>query len=91
MLKELREFPNVSNVVKEGDKFRLITNDPPSVLASTWNYAQKNNLRLITVNTLGPSLEDVFVKLTGIKPTVAGEEGNDRMKAQEMPGRIAKQ
>jgi len=91
MLKELKEFPNVSNVVKEGDKFRLITNDPTSVLTSTWNYAQKNNLRLITVNTLGPSLEDVFVKLTGIKPTVAGEEGNDRMKAQEMPGRIAKQ
>jgi ABC-2 type transport system ATP-binding protein len=68
MLKELKEFPNVSNAVKEGDKFRLITNDPTSVLASTWNYAQKKNLRLITVNTLGPSLEDVFVKLTGIRP-----------------------
>jgi ABC-2 type transport system ATP-binding protein len=90
MLKELKEFPNVSNAVKEGDKFRLITNDPTSVLTSTWNYAQKNNLRLITVNTLGPSLEDVFVKLTGIRPATE-EEGNDRIKAQEMPRRIAKQ
>lgn len=90
MLKELKEFPNVSNAVKEGDKFRLITNDPTSVLTSTWNYAQKNNLRLITVNTLGPSLEDVFVKLTGIRPATE-EERNDRIKAQEMPRRIAKQ
>jgi len=79
-LEELREFPSVSNVVKEGDKFRLITNDPTSVLASTWNYAQKNNLRLITVNTLGPSLEDVFVKLTGIK-LATEEERKDRVKA----------
>jgi ABC-2 type transport system ATP-binding protein len=79
-LEELREFPGVSNVVKEGDKFILITNDPTSVLASTWNYAQKNNLRLITVNTLGPSLEDVFVKLTGIK-LATEEERKDRVKA----------
>jgi len=90
MLKELKEFPNVSNVVKEGDKFKLITNDSTSVLTSTWNYAQKNNLRLITVNTLGPSLEDVFVKLTGIR-SATEEEGNDRIKAQETPRRIAKQ
>jgi len=90
MLDELKEFPNVNNALKEGDKFRLITNDPTSVLASTWNYAQKNNLRLITVNTLGPSLEDVFVKLTGIRPATE-EEGNDRIKAKETPRRIAKQ
>jgi ABC-2 type transport system ATP-binding protein len=89
VLNELKEFPNVSNVVKEGDKFRLITNAPSSVLTSTWNYTQENKLRLITVNTLGPSLEDVFVKLTGIRPATE-EEKTDRMKAQEIPGRMAK-
>jgi len=73
-LKELAKLPKVSEVVKEGDKFRLITHDPSSVLASTWNYAQSNNLKLITVNTLGPSLEDVFVKLTGIRPATMKEE-----------------
>jgi ABC-2 type transport system ATP-binding protein len=70
----LEEFPQVSEVVKQGDKFKLFTRDPSSVLASTWNYAQNNNLKLITVNTVGPSLEDVFVKLTGIKPATAQEE-----------------
>jgi len=73
-LKALEELPSVSEVVRQGDKFRLFTNDPSSVLASTWNYVQSNDLKLITVNTVGPSLEDVFVKLTGIKPTTADEE-----------------
>jgi ABC-2 type transport system ATP-binding protein len=70
---ELAELLGVTQVSKEGDKFRLITNDSPTVLSSLWNYAQKNNLKLLTVNTVGPSLEDVFVKLTGIKPAAAQE------------------
>ena len=78
-LKALKELPKVSEAVKEGDKFRLFTDDPASVLASTWDYAQSNKLKLITVNTLGPSLEDVFVKLTGIRPATEGGEGGGKM------------
>jgi len=74
----LKEIPDVNEVVKQGDKFKLFTNNPSSVLASVWSYAQRNNLKFITVNTVGPSLEDVFVKLTGIKPTVAEEGGSMR-------------
>jgi ABC-2 type transport system ATP-binding protein len=88
-LKDLEQLPQVSEVVKQGDKFKLFTRDPSSVLASTWNYAQNNDLKLITVNTVGPSLEDVFVKLTGIKPATAEEEP-EKMghgKAQRMSGR----
>jgi len=73
-LRELRKLPKVTEVTKVGDKFRLFTYDPSSVLTSTWDYAQSNNLKLITVNTLGPSLEDVFVRLTGIKPATEEEE-----------------
>jgi len=72
-LKALKELPKVNDAVKEGDKFRLFTDDPADVLASTWDYAQSNKLKLITVNTLGPSLEDVFVKLTGIRPATESE------------------
>jgi ABC-2 type transport system ATP-binding protein len=71
--KELAELQGVTQALKEGDKFRLVTDDPPTVLSSVWDYAQRNSLRLITVNTVGPSLEDVFVKLTGIKPATAQE------------------
>jgi len=82
-LKELKELPNVSEAVKTGDKFRLLTHDPASVLASTWNYTQSNNLKLITINTIGPSLEDVFVKLTGIRPATE----NDNRWADRRGGR----
>ena len=72
-LKALEELPSVSEVVRQGDKFRLFTNDPSSVIASTWNYVQSNNLKLVTLNTVGPSLEDVFVKLTGIRLATENE------------------
>lgn len=70
-LKELSEVSGVTEVTKEGDKFRIFTNDPPTTLSSIWSYTKSNNLKLITINVIGPSLEDVFVKLTGIKPATA--------------------
>jgi ABC-2 type transport system ATP-binding protein len=54
----------VNEVRKEGDKFRLYTNDPSNVLLNLWDYVKAKGLIPITVNTLGPSLEDVFVRLT---------------------------
>jgi ABC-2 type transport system ATP-binding protein len=79
-LSDLKELPNTKEVVKAGDKFRLFTDEPSSVLASVWNYAQNNNLKLVTINTLGPSLEDVFVSLTGSRP--ATEETNRGVKSK---------
>ncbi len=81
---KLEGLPEVSEVVKEGDKFRLFTSKPSIVLAAVWGYAQSDNLSLITINTVGPSLEDVFVKLTGIRPATesggAVKMGQDRGK-----------
>jgi ABC-2 type transport system ATP-binding protein len=74
-LKKLGELPEVSEAVKEGDKFKLFTSNPSIVLASVWSYVQSNNLKLITINTVGPSLEDVFVKLTGIRPATESGGG----------------
>ena len=88
-LKDLMGLPSVNDVVKEGDKFRLITHDPSSVLAAVWNYAQTNNVKLITVNTVGPSLEDVFVKLTGIRPATEGA-GRGTMGQGREPGMMGK-
>jgi ABC-2 type transport system ATP-binding protein len=77
-LKDLEKLPRVSEVVKVGDKFKLYTDDPPGVLTSTWKYVQNNNLKLVTINTLGPSLEDVFIKLTGIRSSTIGEQTTAR-------------
>jgi ABC-2 type transport system ATP-binding protein len=64
---DLAALSSVTEVRKQGDKFQLYTDSPPSVLAAVWHYTQTKGLKLITVNTVGPSLEDVFVKLTGIR------------------------
>ena len=32
-------------------------------------YARARNIRVISISTLGPSLEDVFIKLTGLQRT----------------------
>ena len=68
LIPELRTLQSATEVTKHGDKYHLTTENPPKILSEIWYYALENNLKLSTVNTLGPSLEDVFVSLTGINP-----------------------
>jgi ABC-2 type transport system ATP-binding protein len=55
----------VSTVVKHGDKYRLYSDDLSAVLPEVMDYAHAKKLRIITLNTIGPSLEDVFLQVTG--------------------------
>jgi len=64
-MRRLAEIPSVNNASKEGDRYRLYTHDPAIVLEGIWGYAKEHKLRIITMNTMGPSLEDVFLRLTG--------------------------
>ena len=66
-LEAFRSFPMVNEAQKEGDKFKLYTEDPAEVIDALVAYAHKHDLKIISITTLGPSLEDVFVKLTGLK------------------------
>ncbi len=68
----LRGIATVSEMRKLGDKFRLITEDPPTVIDGVMAYAKTQNARVISVNTYGPSLEDVFIKLTGLEVRTKG-------------------
>lgn len=79
LIPELKTLQGVTEVVKNGDKYHLSTENPPKTLSEIWKYASVNNLELNTVNTLGPSLEDVFVSLTGItSETKSNNKGNSR-------------
>jgi ABC-2 type transport system ATP-binding protein len=71
-LEDLNRIPAVSEVRKEGDKFRLFTEDPSSVIPAVMEYAKANNLRVLSMTTAGPSLEDVFIKLTGLEIRTRG-------------------
>jgi len=77
---DLEKFSEATHVVKHGDKYRIYTDDPSTILSVVWNYAETNGLKVITVNTLGPSLEDVFVKLTGIKPEAGSKKSKGKMR-----------
>ena len=61
----LAQLPGVSSAVRQGDKTRLYTDNPPALLEKVMSFARQRGLRVITLNTLGPSLEDVFLKITG--------------------------
>jgi ABC-2 type transport system ATP-binding protein len=69
---DLRHLSGVSEVRKEGDKFRLFTQNPSEVISAVMEYAQAHTTRVLSINTLGPSLEDVFIKLTGLEVRTKG-------------------
>ena len=71
-LDELRQLSTVNNARKEGDKFKLFTEDPSAVIDGVMAYAHTHNTRVMSITTLGPSLEDVFVKLTGLHRSGGG-------------------
>jgi ABC-2 type transport system ATP-binding protein len=56
--------------VPAGNKVRIYTADPSTVIAFLVEYAKKNNLRILSLNTMMPSLEDVFLKLIKGKEAV---------------------
>jgi len=62
-LRELSENPNVVKVLSVGNKVRVYTVDPHTVVEFLVEFAKRNGLRILTLNTMMPSLEDVFLKL----------------------------
>ncbi len=69
---DLQRIPLVSEVRKEGDKFRLFTEDPSSVIAAVMEYAKVSKTKVLSITTFGPSLEDVFIRLTGLEIRTRG-------------------
>ena len=67
---DLKHLQGVTYVVKNGEKYHLNTESPQKTLSAIWEYVSANKLVLTSVNTLGPSLEDVFISLTGITPEI---------------------
>lgn len=61
----LAALPGVTTSVKMGDKWRLYTEDPSVLLPQVMDYARSQRLRVVSLSTLGPSLEDVFLEITG--------------------------
>ena len=67
-------LPEVSTVLKIGDKWRLYTDSPPDLLPHLIKFSEKEDLGIVSLNTLAPSLEDVFLQITGQQVGSMSEE-----------------
>lgn len=54
----------ISKSEKVGDKLKFYTKDPEKVIFLLVDYSRNSNNKIISLNTLKPNLEDVFIKLT---------------------------
>ncbi|MCD6352076.1 MAG: ABC transporter ATP-binding protein [Armatimonadetes bacterium] len=61
---EVFALPGVERGEVEGDKLRLYTQNPGAVIEQVVGFAAEHGLKILSLNTLGPSLEEVFVRLT---------------------------
>ncbi len=64
---KLKRLSHVKDIVTTGDKFRLSVDDPSETLPLIFDFAKENHLKIVSINTLKPTLEDAFVKLTGLR------------------------
>lgn len=74
----LAALPGVSTQVKLGDKWRLYTDDPSALLPRVMDYARSLELRVVSLNMQGPSLEDVFLEITGQEVGSVGHSGPEQ-------------
>lgn len=74
----LEELPGVIDTEKRGDKLRLVTSNPKETLRGLCKLIEENSLDILSLNTRGASLEDVFLDLTGKemkKEIIKGKKG----------------
>ena len=63
----LSTLEGVVELRKDGDKLRLFTSDPGALVPLVVDLARHHGARLVSLNTVAPSLEDVFVRITGLE------------------------
>ena len=77
----LRELEKVEQF---GDKFKLHFKSTSEAIPLIVDFAKKECLKIVSINTLNPSLEDVFVELTGLSAEVMKTEKEQGKKAANL-------
>ena len=60
---ELLSIKGVEKAAKMGDKLKLYVDKTSPVINALVDYSRSNGLNIVTINTIAPSMEDVFLKL----------------------------
>jgi len=61
---DLSGLLEVDSVERTGDKFRLYARKPAEVIYNLVDYARSEKVEIVSLATISPTLEDVFVKYT---------------------------
>ena len=81
---ELTSLRDIEKVAQFGDKFRLHFKSTSEAILLIVDFAKENELKIVSINTLNPSLEDVFVELTGLSTEVMKSEKEQGKKAANL-------
>jgi len=60
----LAALPGVTGVKRIGDKWQLTAEKQDTVIQSLASFSRENHAAIVTLNTLAPSLDDAFLRLT---------------------------
>jgi ABC-2 type transport system ATP-binding protein len=60
----LSGLAGVMGASRAGDKWRITADNQDAAIRSLVDFSQKNGAAIITLNTLAPSLDDAFLRLT---------------------------
>jgi len=72
-----RRLPGLT-VMKVDNRLRIYGGDTDTVVGVVLGYAREIGTQIVSINSLKPSLEDAFVKLTGLSPLVMAAEKGGR-------------
>ncbi|MDD1672530.1 MAG: ATP-binding cassette domain-containing protein [Methanomicrobiales archaeon] len=60
----LAELGGVRGVSRTGDKWQITADNQDAAIRSLMTFGQQNGAAIVTLNTLAPSLDEVFLRLT---------------------------
>ena len=75
---KLGRLAGIIGVTRIGGKYRLYVEAVSECVESIVAFARDNGLRIVSLDTLRPSLEDAFVRLTGLSPEALAAEKEAR-------------
>jgi len=81
---KLASLRDLEKVAQFGDKFRLHFRNTSEAIPLLVDFAKENSLKIVSVNTLSPNLEDVFVELTGLSAEIMKSEKEQGKKAANL-------
>ena len=68
------KMPELKVVAASHNKMRIYGGDPADILEKVLQFAKDERVEIDKVNSIKPSLEDAFIKITGLSPTIMAIE-----------------